>query len=190
MARLLEAVRPDARLVLVGDPQQLASVEAGAVLGDIVGPAADLPQRSPRAGGASDTEVGTPVSDTSGVQDGGIADSIVVLRRVHRFGEVIGNVADAIRRGDADATVYLLRADGDEVAWIEADVTDPAGAPSLPTVRAAAVDAGRRCPRGRRKRRREGRAHRPRCVPRAVCSSAWPRRRHHLDEPRRTMARN
>ena len=40
MARLLEAVRPDARLILVGDPEQLASVEAGAVLGDIVGPAA------------------------------------------------------------------------------------------------------------------------------------------------------
>ncbi|HET6809936.1 MAG TPA: exodeoxyribonuclease V subunit alpha [Acidimicrobiales bacterium] len=36
MARLAEAVRPDARLVLVGDPQQLTSVEAGAVLGDIV----------------------------------------------------------------------------------------------------------------------------------------------------------
>lgn len=36
MARLLEAVRPDARLVLVGDPDQLASIEAGAVLGDIV----------------------------------------------------------------------------------------------------------------------------------------------------------
>ena len=40
MARLVEAVRPDARLILVGDPEQLASVEAGAVLGDIVGPAA------------------------------------------------------------------------------------------------------------------------------------------------------
>ena len=36
MARLLEAVRPDARLVLVGDPGQLASIEAGAVLGDVV----------------------------------------------------------------------------------------------------------------------------------------------------------
>ena len=38
MAKLVEAVRTDARLVLVGDPDQLASVEAGAVLGDIVGP--------------------------------------------------------------------------------------------------------------------------------------------------------
>jgi exodeoxyribonuclease V alpha subunit len=36
MARLLEALRPATRLVLVGDPDQLASVEAGAVLGDLV----------------------------------------------------------------------------------------------------------------------------------------------------------
>ena len=39
MARLVEAVRPEARLVLVGDPAQLSSIEAGAVLSDIVGPA-------------------------------------------------------------------------------------------------------------------------------------------------------
>ena len=39
MARLVESVRSDARLILVGDPEQLASVEAGAVLGDVVGPA-------------------------------------------------------------------------------------------------------------------------------------------------------
>jgi exodeoxyribonuclease V alpha subunit len=37
MARVIEAVRPEARLVLVGDPGQLTSIEAGAVLGDIVG---------------------------------------------------------------------------------------------------------------------------------------------------------
>jgi exodeoxyribonuclease V alpha subunit len=36
MTKLLAAVRPTARLVLVGDPHQLVSVEAGAVLGDIV----------------------------------------------------------------------------------------------------------------------------------------------------------
>jgi exodeoxyribonuclease V alpha subunit len=41
MARLVEAVRPGARLILVGDPGQLTSVEAGAVLGDIVGPGDD-----------------------------------------------------------------------------------------------------------------------------------------------------
>ena len=36
MSRLLEAVRPNTRLILVGDPDQLASVEAGAVLADLV----------------------------------------------------------------------------------------------------------------------------------------------------------
>ncbi len=36
MARLLSALKPTARLVLVGDPDQLASVEAGAVLADLV----------------------------------------------------------------------------------------------------------------------------------------------------------
>ncbi len=36
MCRLLEAVRPDTRLVLVGDPDQLASVDAGAVLADLI----------------------------------------------------------------------------------------------------------------------------------------------------------
>jgi len=35
MARLLEALGPDTKLVLVGDPQQLNSVEAGAVLPEI-----------------------------------------------------------------------------------------------------------------------------------------------------------
>ncbi len=36
MARLLESLRPDTRLVLVGDPNQLTSVDAGAVLADLV----------------------------------------------------------------------------------------------------------------------------------------------------------
>ena len=56
MARLLEAVRPDARLVLVGDPDQLASVEAGAVLGDLARgprPARTAPRRRARGAGAA-----------------------------------------------------------------------------------------------------------------------------------------
>ena len=70
MARLLEAVRPDARLMLVGDPDQLASVEAGAVLADLV--------------------------------DGLGAAKIAALKTSHRFGESIGELASAIRAGDAD----------------------------------------------------------------------------------------
>jgi exodeoxyribonuclease V alpha subunit len=92
MARLVEAVRPDARLILVGDPGQLTSIEAGAVLGDIVA----------------------------------ASEGIVVLDRVHRFGGAIAEVAEAIRRGDADATIAALSGVGGErtqpeVTW----TTDP-----------------------------------------------------------------
>ena len=53
MVRLVDAVRPGARLVLVGDPGQLASVEAGAVLADVAGPAADAPRMRARGGRAA-----------------------------------------------------------------------------------------------------------------------------------------
>ena len=43
MARLIESVRADTRLVFVGDPDQLVSVEAGAVLANLVDGLADLP---------------------------------------------------------------------------------------------------------------------------------------------------
>ena len=46
MARLLEAVPPGAKLILLGDAQQLPSVEAGAVLADLA-PAEREPQYSP-----------------------------------------------------------------------------------------------------------------------------------------------
>lgn len=80
MARLTDALRPSARLVLVGDPDQLASVEAGAVLGDLV---AALPR------------------------------GVVRLTHAHRYGTALADLAEAIRTGDADETLALLRS-GDE----------------------------------------------------------------------------
>ncbi len=44
MRQLIEAVRPEARLVLLGDRDQLASVEAGCVLADIVEQSAEHPE--------------------------------------------------------------------------------------------------------------------------------------------------
>ncbi|WP_101948083.1 exodeoxyribonuclease V subunit alpha [Mycobacterium sp. 3519A] len=89
MARLLEAVRPDSRLLLVGDPDQLASVEAGAVLADLV--------------------------------DGLGEAQIAALKTSHRFGESIGALAAAIRDGDADAAIEVLRAGGEHIEWVDAD---------------------------------------------------------------------
>ena len=63
MARLVESVRPDARLVLVGDPGQLTSIEAGAVLGDIVGPR-DPEQASSSSTASTATAAASPSSPT------------------------------------------------------------------------------------------------------------------------------
>ncbi|MCH9642724.1 MAG: exodeoxyribonuclease V subunit alpha [Actinomycetia bacterium] len=95
MARLLEAVRPDARLLLVGDPDQLASVDAGAVLADLV------------------EGLGDAVRFGQG-GDGGVVE----LKTSHRFGESIGALAQAIRAGDADLAVALLAARDESVEWI------------------------------------------------------------------------
>ncbi|MCF6378216.1 exodeoxyribonuclease V subunit alpha [Nocardioides KLBMP 9356] len=92
MARLLEAVRPDARLVLVGDPHQLSSVEAGAVLSDVV----------------------------RGFQ--GRGDSpVAALESTHRFGAEIHELAEALRTGDADAALHVLSAGHDAVEWVDED---------------------------------------------------------------------
>lgn len=116
MSRLLEAVRREARLVLIGDPGQLASVEAGAVLGDIV------------AGG----EAGGPLKDR-----------IVALNRVHRYGEEIAELAEAVRAGESHKVLELLESGGEQVQWIDADPGDPSSAAALEPIRTATVEASR-----------------------------------------------
>ncbi len=97
MARLLEAVRPHARLVLVGDPRQLTSVGAGAVLSDLV------------AG-----------------YDGDPASPVVSLTENFRSTEDIKTLAEALRIGDADAVLDALRANTTEVQFLETDEPESA----------------------------------------------------------------
>ena len=139
MAKLVEAVRPDARLILVGDPQQLASVEAGAVLGDIVGPVTDRLLMRPGALAALEEATGGSIADSAPASRP-VGDGIVVLQRVHRFGGGIAAVADAVRRGDADAAVEALSGH-DDVTWIPVDLGAPGG-DAFRRVRTAAVEAG------------------------------------------------
>lgn len=88
MARLLDAVRPDARLVLVGDPGQLASVEAGSVLSDI--------------------PAGASTGD--GTADRPLTECIIELTESYRFPRQspVGRFAAAVRRGDADDALEVL----------------------------------------------------------------------------------
>jgi exodeoxyribonuclease V alpha subunit len=92
MARLLEAVRPQSRLVLVGDPRQLTSVGAGAVLSDLV------------AG-----------------YDGAPDSPVVSLTENFRSTEDIKALAEALRTGDADDVVAALRTTSTEVEFVETE---------------------------------------------------------------------
>jgi exodeoxyribonuclease V alpha subunit len=123
MARLVEAVRPDARLILVGDPEQLVSVEAGAILADIVGPAAGPP--SPEA---EPLQSGAPQSGASLSGRPAMAASIAVLRTNHRFKGTLAALAAAVRAGNADETIDTLRAGDPHVSWVP---NDPHATPAV-----------------------------------------------------------
>lgn len=120
MAALLEALPPTARLVLLGDKDQLASVEAGSVLGDLCHDA--------QAGGY-DGATAAFVQAASGQeippeylgQAGALAQQTVMLRQSRRFGGPIGQLALAVNQGDAEAARAVLRADSDgQLHWNEA----------------------------------------------------------------------
>ncbi|MCB7135151.1 exodeoxyribonuclease V subunit alpha [Cellulosimicrobium marinum] len=152
MARLLEALRPDARLVLVGDPDQLASVEAGAVLGDLVDrvpvtpPAAAVAQVADTAlaDAAGPAPAGAPEPADGEVDDrAALGNGVVRLRTVHRqdSDSAILPLAAAVRRGDADAVLDLLRAGAASVEFRECPDGEPDDA-ALAAVRADAVESG------------------------------------------------
>ena len=103
MARLLEGLPPEARLVLVGDPFQLASIEAGTVLGDLVGPNGARP-------GTGVQPEPDPTRRTPEAQP--LTDRVTVFTRMHRFraDSAIAELAEQIRLGDSDRVVDLLRA--------------------------------------------------------------------------------
>jgi exodeoxyribonuclease V alpha subunit len=143
MARLLEAVRPAARLVLVGDPDQLASVEAGAVLGDIVGPATECLLLSGPARHVLSGVAGQPVEASDPPAEAAVADGIVVLRTVYRFRDAIARLAEAVQRGDAGAAVDVLSGEHEDVQWLRVDVAT-AGRGALQPVRDTVIEAGTR----------------------------------------------
>ncbi len=108
MARLLEALRPSSHLVLVGDPDQLASVEAGTVLADVA------------AGGALAGRVVTLRTTHRFEADSGIAA-----------------LASAIRSGDVEATLALLDSGRSDVSWVRPNATSMVAAVEAQVIDAA-----------------------------------------------------
>jgi exodeoxyribonuclease V alpha subunit len=100
MAALLDALPPAARLVLLGDKDQLASVEAGAVLGELCANA-ETPGYRPETVAWVRRGTGYDLQAFAG-PGSRLDQQIVVLRKSHRFGSGsgIGTLAREVNAGD------------------------------------------------------------------------------------------
>lgn len=115
MANLLDALPVHARLVLLGDKDQLASVEAGAVLGDLCRDA-EAGWYSPQTRSWLEAVSGEQLAD-SGLQEDSagvhpLAQQVVMLRHSRRFGEGsgIGQLARWVNQQQAEEARRLLAA--------------------------------------------------------------------------------
>ncbi|TCK05898.1 exodeoxyribonuclease V subunit alpha [Marinobacterium mangrovicola] len=124
MHSLLQALPAQARLILLGDKDQLASVEAGAVLGDLCQQA----QQGGYSKGSLEWAVaaGCPGLGSWQQREGEageqpLAQQIVMLRHSHRFGadSGIGRLARAVNEGDSTAVETILLGGSAELALLE-----------------------------------------------------------------------
>jgi exodeoxyribonuclease V alpha subunit len=119
LAKLLRALRPEARLILLGDRDQLASVEAGSALSDIAHAAegvavpAALQELHLAATGQA-----WPDSEHSGTRQNQLGGAVVQLRRNYRFGNQsqIHAACVAARAGDADGLIKALQSGSPDVS--------------------------------------------------------------------------
>lgn len=116
MARLLSALPPQARLILLGDADQLASVEAGSVLADIA--PRDRPvSYSPMMAQALRELTGYPVPVQADVAAQSVLqDSLCRLRRSYRFSNDLAQVAAAINDQGWDALEAAFR-QSQQLVW-------------------------------------------------------------------------
>ncbi len=123
MSKLVRAVPDQARLILLGDKDQLASVEAGSVLADICdrnvlqGVSKSFAKRIETVSGGKTRDSIRPVSKNNPLQD-----CIVVLPNSYRFSFSggIGGLSRAVNRGDADEALDLLKDPAEEsISWHE-----------------------------------------------------------------------
>ncbi|MEO7052214.1 MAG: exodeoxyribonuclease V subunit alpha, partial [Rhodanobacter sp.] len=121
MSAVLAALPPATRLILLGDKDQLSSVEAGAVLGDLC-------QRAEAGHYSQDTAAWLRVSTGDDIQRFVRADAqpldqqVAMLRHSHRFGvdSGIGQLAQAVNAGAAARVHTLLDSSSADLGWIAA----------------------------------------------------------------------
>lgn len=113
MSALLQAMPPGAKLILLGDKDQLASVEAGAVLGDLCRDAmqGSYNAETARYVNATTGQVLPGEFLATGYQPTLLAQQTVMLRKSRRFGGQIGALALAVNAGQSDSAQALINGD-------------------------------------------------------------------------------
>lgn len=146
MARLADALAPESRLILLGDQDQLASVEAGSVLGDLCGRGRgldysdDLMERIAEIAGIRlkvdagrqldlfrSAQGGIDPAKANAGKDNGrsLADSVVLLRKSRRFkaDSGIGAFAGAVNRGDLRLAQVISDSGRPDLSRMDLDVS-------------------------------------------------------------------
>ncbi len=125
MAKLLEALPENAKVVMLGDKDQLASVEAGSVLADICGQGKTMQ--------AFSLDVATQIEalaqvrlPESPLERPSLSNCICLLEKSHRFDDKsgIGQLAQAVNRGDIDGALHLERSGAAQLLFRDIDETD------------------------------------------------------------------
>lgn len=139
LAALLQALRPEARLLLVGDQDQLAAIAAGQVLGDLC--RAARPERGVGAELATFVAAATGMALPVQTAASPLADVTITLRDNHRFGgdSGIGAFAAALMRRDAPAAAAALAQGREDLVVLpDADAAMQHIGPALAAMRTAA----------------------------------------------------
>ena len=125
MAKLCQSLREDTKLVLIGDADQLAPVQGGAVFNGLI--------QSYQRNEFPEEDMGEEeiFSESAKRSQGNhlFSNSLVHLSRVHRRSDKsstakINELCEAIKDGRADDAVSILHSDADSIAWVQ-DPEDP-----------------------------------------------------------------
>lgn len=120
MSKLVAAVPDDARFILIGDRDQLASVETGFVMADICDPNhIHLFSKYFCRQFEGLTRETINIPDSHQKDHPGLYDCMVVLKKSYRFSgsSGIGKVSHTVNHGKIDETLLNLRNHPDQIVW-------------------------------------------------------------------------
>ncbi len=126
LAKLLRSLHPRTRLILLGDKDQLAAVEAGSIFGDLCRSVASLNHFSPAIGEIinnclPEKKEQLTAANTSAGATSILQNNIVVLQHSHRFNDKsgIGKLSKAIISGDKEIVGSFFDSNDDSVKIVE-----------------------------------------------------------------------